>query len=135
MQPDFQPLPLRVRSIHVQRWVVSYPPSRTIRPFPNPYLGPALEDICSECGEGLGIQCDWTQMYKVRGFIQPSLSPESIFRPDYRKLRQFHERLVQSREGGSNDSKKRALEDYMEYLFEQGPGVKVRCQGLSEFHR
>ena len=78
-----------------------------------------LEDVCSECGDGVAARC---QMYRVRGFIQPSTSPDTIFRPNYTTLRQLHDQLVASRVNGSNDEKKKALEGYMEYLFGQVEG-------------
>lgn len=102
-------------------------------------LRPFEEAICYECGtitritdgwEGKCIECDSDvdskqQAYCIRGFIRPSMTPDNIFKADYIILRQLHNRLLASRESGSNDEKKKALEHYVAVLFEMI--TKVKC--------
>ena len=61
-------------------------------------------------------------MFAIAGFIEPAIMPDRVFKPHFLRLQQLHRRLLQSRQGGSNLEKQRALEDYMVELFQMLDG-------------
>lgn len=96
------------------------------------------EALCFTCGAVSKIDDNWDgycwvcqqniedsqEVYAVKGFIEPLVDPDKIFMPNHQRLRELHSILLQSRIDGSNDEKKRALEDYVAELFEMIDGVK-----------
>ncbi len=106
-------------------------------------LEKAKEAQCPKCGftgpaDGYPAKCPECEatieepsvFYRVRGFIEPQVAEDDVFKPDHRKMAELYREVARTRDPNSratNEEKKKALENLAEHLFESLEGLQ--CTG------
>jgi hypothetical protein len=67
-------------------------------------------------------------LYRVRGFINPTVPEDQVYRPDYVELADLYRKLAQTRTSpATNKEKQDALENFSEFVFDAIDGFS--CSG------